>query len=78
MVIMQVWWPVLSVIFNTIIVALWMTACFATGGSDYSDIRYPMPIAWFLAKGCGTTKGTGEEGYCRQAQGAFAVCVLML
>lgn len=72
------WYPLLSTIANTIIVALWCVSIYAQAGPDYSDPEHPMPVAWYIAKSCDVARSSGEYGNCLQAKGAFAVSCIML
>lgn len=78
MFVMHVWFPALSVIANSIIIALWSFSIYGQAGPDHSDPKHPMPVAWYVAKSCKFASASGDYGYCMQAKGAFAVSCLLL
>lgn len=75
---MHVWYPLLSTVTNAAIVALWIVSVYGQAGPDKSDPRHPSSTAWYISKSCSYAKPTGNEHYCQQAKGAFAVTVFML
>jgi len=78
MFVMHIWVPLLSVIANVILVALWTVSVYGQAGPDYSDPEHPSPSAWYIRKSCSYASASGNYGYCMQAKGSFAATVLML
>jgi len=78
MFVLHIWVPLLSVIANVILVALWTVSVYGQAGPDYSDPEHPSPSAWYVTKSCSYASASGNYGYCMQAKGSFAVTVLML
>jgi hypothetical protein len=78
MFIMHIWVPILSVIANVILCALWTLSLYGQAGPDYSDPQHPSSVAWYIAKSCDYARAAGRYGDCMQAKGAFAATALML
>lgn len=76
--VMHIWLPLLSIIVNLIICALWTVSIYGQAGPDYSDPEHPSSAAWYIAKSCSYASASGNYGNCLQAKGAFAATVLML
>ncbi|MCJ1230063.1 hypothetical protein MMC12_006734 [Toensbergia leucococca] len=73
--------PVLSGFVHAILIALFAVSVHNQAASDMSDPLHPQPGApWYITKGCGAPVKPSLVGYCKQAQGAFAVtcCLLVL
>ena len=78
MFVLHIWWPILGTISNAVITALWIVSMYGQMGPDHSDPRYPSNVAWYISKGCDYATPHGAYGYCRQAQAAYAVTVVMM
>jgi hypothetical protein len=78
MFVLHIWVPLLSVVANVILVALWTVSVYGQAGPDYSDPEHPSAVAWYITKSCSYASASGNYGYCMQAKGAFAATVLML
>jgi hypothetical protein len=76
--IMHYWWPLIGLLVNTGLVAVWTVSVYGQMGPDYADPRYPSPIAWYISKGCGPAGPYGLTRSCQLAQASFGVSVLML
>lgn len=78
MFVLHIWVPLLSVIANVILVALWTVSVYGQAGPDYSDPEHPSAAAWYITKSCSYAAPSGNYGYCMEAKGSFAATVLML
>jgi hypothetical protein len=78
MFVLHVWYPILSTIVNTCIVALWAVSIAGQAGPDHSDPEYPSNIAWYINKSCDYASPYGAKHYCLMAKGTFAVSVFLL
>jgi hypothetical protein len=78
MFVMHLWLPALGLVTNATITALWAFSCYAQAGPDMSDPNHSSKVAWYITKSCSYAKASGNEGYCLQAKGSFAVTVLMV
>lgn len=78
MFVMHCWYPIMSVIVNVIIVALWAVSVYGQAGPDKSDPKHPSSVPWYITKSCDYARPSGNYNYCQQAKGAFAVTVFML
>jgi len=76
--VMHVWLPIISVIVNAIIVALWTVSVYGQAGPDYSDPAHPSPVAWYISKSCSYAAASGNTHNCLMAKGTFATTVIML
>jgi len=77
MFVMHIWYPLLGVIVNAAITALWAVSAYGQAGPDHSDPERPSNIAWYIAKSCKYAAPSHNDGYCMQAKGAFATTVIM-
>jgi len=73
----HIWYPLLGVITNAAITALWAVSAYGQAGPDHSDPKHPSNIAWYIAKSCKYAAPSHNQNYCLQAKGAFAVTVVM-
>ena len=73
----HIWYPLLGVITNAAITALWIVSAYGQAGPDHSDPKHPSNIAWYIAKSCKYAAPSHNRNYCLQAKGAFAVTVVM-
>jgi len=79
MFIFHIWYPVLSVVVNATLVALWVVSIYGQAGPDYSDPQHPSPVAWYIAKSCVYAEPSGNLHNCEIAKGTFAVtCIMMV
>lgn len=76
--IMKVWYPLIAVIVQSSLVALYATSSYGQIGPDYADERYPAYAAWYFRKGCDLAKPYGKFKNCQIAQGSLAITVYML
>ncbi|KAI0126519.1 hypothetical protein BJ170DRAFT_409573 [Xylariales sp. AK1849] len=77
-VIMHVWYPLIALLFNVSLVALYTTSVYGQMGPDYADPDHPSAIAWYIAKSCDVTVNQSIQKSCRTAKGTYAATVLML
>jgi len=78
MFVLHVWYPILSTIVNTILVAMWIVSVVGQAGPDHSDPEHPSNIPWYLSKSCDLASPYGKKHYCLMAKGTFAVTVFLL
>ncbi|PHH59485.1 hypothetical protein CDD81_3152 [Ophiocordyceps australis] len=76
--IMRVWYPVIAVVANVALIALYSVSIYGQIGPDYADSRYPAPAAWYLRRGCSLAEPYGKHKACQIAQGSLAITLLML
>ncbi|KAI5920741.1 hypothetical protein F4810DRAFT_405607 [Camillea tinctor] len=76
--IMHVWYPVIALIFNVSLVALYTTSVYGQAGPDYLDPNYPSPVAWYIAKPCTVAANKSVQSSCTLAKGTFAATAIML
>ncbi|EGY15697.1 hypothetical protein HYQ45_002194 [Verticillium longisporum] len=77
--IMKVYYPLIALIFNIILTALWTTSMYGQMGPDHADPERPSNIAWYITRSCAPAGGRhNAEKSCRLAKASFAVTVLML
>jgi hypothetical protein len=76
--IMHMWIPLISLIINAIIVALWCVSVYGQAGPDYSDPEHPSSVAWYIAKSCSYAEPSGNKHNCDMAKGSFAASVIMM
>jgi len=77
MFVMHMWFPVLGVLVNAIIVALWVVSIYGQAGPDYSDPEHPSRVAWYIAKSCSYAAASGNSHNCLLAKGTFATTCIM-
>ena len=70
--------PLLSLIINIIVTALWCVSVYGQAGPDYSDPEHPSKVAWYITKSCSYAEASGNKHNCNMAKGSFAASVLML
>jgi hypothetical protein len=78
MFVLHVWYPILSTVVNTILVALWIVSIVGQAGPDHSDPQHPSNIPWYISKSCDLAEPYGKKHYCLMAKASFAVTVVML
>ncbi|CAL3972416.1 unnamed protein product [Diplocarpon coronariae] len=78
MFVVHIWYPLLSTITNTIIVALWIVSLYGQMGPDHSDPKHQADIAWYISKSCDVARESGNHHNCVLAKSTFAVTVIML
>lgn len=76
--IMHMWIPLVSLIINIIVTALWCISVYGQAGPDYSDPEHPSKVAWYITKSCKYAEASGNKHNCTMAKGSFAASVLML
>lgn len=76
--IMHMWIPLVSLIINVIVIALWCVSIYGQAGPDYSDPEHPSSVAWYIAKSCSYAEPSGNKRNCEMAKGAFASSIFML
>ncbi len=78
MFVMHIWYPILSVVVNTSLVALWAVSVYGQAGPDHSDPQHPSSVAWYVAKSCSYAEASGNVHNCELAKGTFAVTCIMM
>ena len=78
MFIMHIWVPLLSIIANVILIALWSVSAYGQAGPDHADPAHPSSVAWYIAKSCDYARPSGNYGNCLQAKASFAATIIML
>jgi hypothetical protein len=78
MYIMHVWYPLVGLLANISMVAIWTVSVYGQMGPDYADPRYQSSIAWYISKSCSYAEPYGLAKSCMLAKGTFAVSVYML
>jgi len=76
--VMHTWYPILSVLVNVVIVALWVVSIYGQAGPDYSDPTHPSPVAWYVSKSCSYAEASGNGHNCLLAKGTFATTCIMM
>ncbi|KFY26062.1 hypothetical protein V491_01480 [Pseudogymnoascus sp. VKM F-3775] len=76
--IMHMWVPIVSVIINTIVLALWCFSAYGQAGPDHSDPEHPSSVAWYIAKSCSVAEASGNKHNCEMAKGSFASTIFMI
>ncbi|KAL0935405.1 uncharacterized protein CTRU02_209996 [Colletotrichum truncatum] len=76
--IMKFWFPLLAVIINVCMVAMYTVSVYGQMGPDHADPRYPSSIAWYISKPCSLGRPFKAEKSCQLAKGTFAATVYML
>jgi hypothetical protein len=76
--IMRGYYPIIAVIINVALIALYTVSVYGQIGPDYADSRHPAPAAWYFRQGCGIAKPYGKYRSCQIAQGSLAITLLML
>ena len=77
-VIMHLWYPLIALIFNIALVALYATSVYGQAGPDYADPTKPSPAAWYIAKSCSVVANPAIQKSCALAKGTFAASIIML
>ncbi|OBT91924.1 hypothetical protein VE01_09903 [Pseudogymnoascus verrucosus] len=76
--IMHMWVPIVSVIIDAIVIALWSFSAYGQAGPDHSDPAHPSSVAWYIAKSCSVAEASGNKHNCEMAKGAFASTIFMI
>lgn len=76
--IMHMWVPIVSVIIDAIVIALWSFSAYGQAGPDHSDPEHPSSVAWYIAKSCSVAEASGNKHNCEMAKGAFASTIFMM
>ncbi|KAL7620363.1 hypothetical protein AAE478_009358 [Parahypoxylon ruwenzoriense] len=76
--IMHVWFPIIALLINLALLALYAASIGGQAGPDYLDPNRPSPVAWYIAKPCDVAANQSIQGSCRLAKGAFAATCIML
>ena len=76
--IMHMWIPLISVIINVIVIALWCFSVYGQAGPDHSDPEHPSSIAWYITKSCSFAAPSGNKHNCEMAKASFAVSIFMV
>ena len=76
--IMHMWIPLVSLIINMIVTALWCISVYGQAGPDHSDPEHPSKVAWYITKSCSYAEASGNKHNCNMAKGSFAASILML
>ncbi|KAK8074863.1 hypothetical protein PG997_009526 [Apiospora hydei] len=77
-VIMHLWYPLLALVFNIALVALYATSVYGQAGPDYADPTKPSAAAWYIAKPCSVVPNQSIQKSCTMAKGTFAATIIML
>lgn len=75
---MRIWYPLLSTLASTALVALYTVSVYGQVGPDHSDPRYPAPAAWYFRYGCDMAKPYGQFTNCKIAQASLFITLYML
>ncbi|KAI0882170.1 uncharacterized protein GGS22DRAFT_48614 [Annulohypoxylon maeteangense] len=76
--IMHVWFPIIALVVNISLIALYVTSLAGQAGPDYLDPQHPSRIAWYIAKPCTVAANLSVQNSCRLAKGGFAAACIML
>ena len=76
--IMHMWIPLVSVIIDLIVIALWIFSAYGQAGPDHSDPEHPSSVAWYIAKSCDVAEASGNKHNCQMAKGSFASTIFMM
>ncbi|KAF6832000.1 hypothetical protein CMUS01_07117 [Colletotrichum musicola] len=76
--IMKFWFPLLAVVINVCMVAMYTVSVYGQMGPDHADPAHPSSVAWYIAKSCDYGRRFRAEKSCQLAKGTFAVTVYML
>ncbi|KAK8064914.1 hypothetical protein PG994_007552 [Apiospora phragmitis] len=77
-IIMHLWYPLLALVFNVSLVALYAASTYGQAGPDYADPTKPSPAAWYIAKPCSVVANQSIQKSCAMAKGTFAATIIML
>ena len=78
-VIMNVMYPVISLLVHGLELALWAFSIHGQTAPDTSDPEHPNYGApWYITKPCSVSKLPQDEGYCEQAKASFFVAVFLV
>lgn len=77
-VIMHLWFPLIALLFNISLVALYATSVYGQAGPDYADPAKPSPAAWYISKSCSVVANPAIQKSCALAKGTFAATIIML
>ncbi|KAI4595758.1 hypothetical protein KJ359_006394 [Pestalotiopsis sp. 9143b] len=77
-IIMHCFYPIVGLIVNIALTALYTTSVYGQMGPDYADSHHPSPIAWYIAKPCTVAANQSIQKSCRTAKGTYAATVIFL
>ena len=76
---LKVFYPPLSVVIHTALLALYSVSAAFQAGSDKSDPDHLQSgPPWYITKNCNVAKFPSNIGYCKQAKSAFACTIVVL
>ncbi|KAI9818277.1 MAG: hypothetical protein M1826_001421 [Phylliscum demangeonii] len=76
--VMRVFYPVLSLLIHSALLALWAVSVSGQAGSDHSDPKHPSTTPWYLTKSCRVAHFARNVRNCQLAKSSFAVSVILL
>jgi len=76
--IMKGWLPLIALVINIALTALYTVSVYGQIGPDYADPRYPAPAAWYFRYGCDMAKEWGVYKSCQIAQSSLGITFYML
>lgn len=76
--IMRLWFPLVAVLVNGTLAALYSVSVYGQVGPDRADARYPAAAAWYFRQGCGLARRYGKYKTCQLAQSSLGVTALIL
>lgn len=76
--IMHMWIPLVSLIIDLIVIALWIFSAYGQAGPDHNDPEHPSSVAWYIAKSCSVAEASGNKHNCEMAKGSFASTLFMM
>ncbi|KAK7223709.1 hypothetical protein V2G26_011712 [Clonostachys chloroleuca] len=75
--IMRVWFPILACFINMSMATLYLVSLYGNIGPDFTDPRYPAPVAWYLRYGCEMARPYKAYKSCQIAQSAVFISAYM-
>ena len=79
MFLLNVFYPPLSILIHSVLIALYCVSAAYQGGKDMSDPEFPQPgPPWYITKDCNVAKDPGNIGYCQQAKSGFACTIVLM
>jgi hypothetical protein len=76
--IMHVWFPLLALLVNISLTAMYAASIYGQAGPDYLDPLRPSPVAWYIAKPCTAAANQIIQDSCKMAKGTFSASTIML
>jgi hypothetical protein len=77
-IIMHCFYPIVALLINVALTALYTTSVYGQMGPDYADSNHPSAIAWYIAKPCTVAANQSVQKSCRTAKGTYAATVIFL